>query len=40
MFAFRAEPDTGDEHSLLLLAKIAAANQSRETEGGSSDAVI
>lgn len=40
MFAFRAEPDTGDEHSLLLLAEIAAANQSRETEGGSSDAVI
>jgi transcriptional regulator with XRE-family HTH domain len=40
MFVFRAEPDSGDEHSLLLLAEIAAGNPSRETEGGSSDAVL
>jgi hypothetical protein len=40
MFVFRAEPGSGDEHSLLLLAEIAAGNQSRATEGGSSDAVL
>jgi transcriptional regulator with XRE-family HTH domain len=40
MFVFRAEPGSGDEHSLLLLAEIAAGNQFRATEDGSSDAVL
>jgi transcriptional regulator with XRE-family HTH domain len=33
MFAFRAEPGSSDEHSLLLLAEIAAGNQCREGGG-------
>ena len=40
MFVFRAEPGSGDEHSLSLLAQIAAGNRPRATEGGSSDAVL
>jgi transcriptional regulator with XRE-family HTH domain len=34
MFVFRAEPDSSDESSLLLLAGIAAGNQSCEAEDG------
>jgi len=34
MFVFRAEPGSSDEHSLLLLAQIAADSQSRKAEDG------
>jgi transcriptional regulator with XRE-family HTH domain len=34
MFIFRAEPGSSDESSLLLLAQIAADNQSGKTEDG------
>lgn len=34
LFVFRAEPGSGDEHSLLRLAEIAAGSQPREKEDG------